>query len=174
MSGLVARLIFMKRAYSSMRGIVQLVPKRDPDAVIDRLWLVFFCEAEGSPWWARLLAPGYRHVVACAWFAEQERWVYFNPTRRGTVILLYREEEFGGRLQQLIDTSACCLRVRATLARDTTPFGWWCVGAIKALIGSRSRALRPLALRDHLLAEGAEVVVMPGAARSIHVEPVHS
>jgi hypothetical protein len=157
-----------------MRGLVQLVPRPNPDILIDRLWLVFFGEAEGAPWWSRLCAPGYRHVAACAWFADQERWVYFNPTRRGTVILLYREDEFGGRYTQLMNSSSCVLRVRSTLSRDATPFGWWCTGAIKALLGSRSRALSPRQLRDHLLRHGAEVVEMPGTDRSIHGEPVQA
>ena len=138
--------------------IVRLVPKRDPNVVIDRLWLVFFGEAEGNPWWSRFLPPGYRHVTACAWFDEQQRWVYFNPTRRGTVILLYREDEFGGRMQQLIDTSSCCLRVRSTLTRSSTPFGWWCTGAIKALVGSKSWAITPYQLSRALLRAGAEKV----------------
>lgn len=155
-------------------SIVRLVPRRDPDVVIDRLWLVFFGEAEGAPWWARLLPAGYRHVAACAWFDEQQRWVYFNPTRRGTVILLYREEEFGGRFTQLMNSSSCVLRVRSTLARGATPFGWWCTGAVKALLGARSRALLPHQLRDHLLRHGAEVVEMPGTSRSIHGEPVQA
>lgn len=147
--------------------IVRLVQRPDP-VVIDRLWLVFFGEAEERPWWSWFLPAGYRHVAACAWFAEQERWVYFNPTRRGIVILVCREDEFGGRFQQLVDSSACVLRVRSQLARSSTPFGWWCTGAIKALLGVRSRALSPRALRDHLLRHGAEVVHMPGADRSIH------
>ncbi len=161
--------------------IVRLVPRPKADIPIDRLWLVFFGEAEGAPWWSRFLAPGYRHVSACAWFADQERWVYFNPTRRGTVILLYREDEFGGRFTQLMNSSSCVLRVRAGLARSSTPFGWWCTGAIKALLGVRCRALSPLQLRDHLLRHGAEVVElavamleMPGTSRSIHGEPVQA
>jgi hypothetical protein len=150
-----------------------MVPKRDPNAVIDRLWLVFFGEAEGSPWWSRFLAPGYRHVIACAWFDDQQRWVYFNPARRGTVILLYRDEEFGGRFQQLVNSSSLVLRVVARHSRTTTPFGWWCTGGIKALLGVRTRALSPRALADHLLRHGAEVVHMPGPEPERHVEPVH-
>lgn len=154
--------------------IVRLVPRRDPDVPIDRLWLVFFGEAEGSPWWSRFLAPGFRHVAACAWFADQERWVYFNPTRRGTVILLYREDEFGGRFQQMVDDSALVLRVVARQARTATPFGWWCTGAVKALLGVKARALGPRGLAMHLIRDGAEVVKMPGADRSIHGEPVQT
>jgi hypothetical protein len=139
-------------------SLVRLVPRPRADIPIDRLWLVFFGEAEGAPWWSRLCAPGYRHVAAAAWFDDQERWVYFNPTRRGTVILLYREDEFGGRFTQLMNDSSCVLRVRSTLARGATPFGWWCTGAIKALLGVRSRALCPRSLARHLLRHGAEVV----------------
>lgn len=155
-------------------SIVRLVPRQDPDVIIDRQWLVFFGEAEGAPWWSRLCAPGYRHVAACAWFDAQQRWVYFNPTARGTVILLYREEEFGGRFTQLMNSSSCVLRVRSTLSRSSTPFGWWCTGAVKALLGIRCRALRPIALRDHLLRHGAEVVQMPGSEPEHHGEPVHT
>jgi hypothetical protein len=145
-------------------SLVQLVPKRNPDIVIDRLWLVFFSEAKDEPWWARWFTPpGYRHVAACAWFADQQRWVYYNPTRTGTVILLYRDDEFGGRFQQLLDSSTLVLRVRSTMSRSSTPFGWWCTGAVKALLGCRSRALAPRALARHLLRHGAEVVSMPGS-----------
>jgi hypothetical protein len=152
-------------------SLVRLVPRRNPDAVIDRLWLVFFGEGEGGSWWEWVTAPGYRHITACAWFAEQERWVYFNPTRRGTVILLYRDNEFGARFEHLLTTSSCVLRVRATQTRTSTPFGWWCTGAIKALLGTRCRALSPRALRDHLLRHGAEQV---GTARSNDGEPVRT
>lgn len=155
-------------------SIVRLVERPKADIPIDRLWLVFFGEAEGSPCWARFLSPGYRHVAACAWFAEQERWVYFNPTRRGTVILLYREDEFGGRFTQLLSSSSLVLRVVAKQSRKATPFGWWCTGAVKALLGVHSRALAPRSLARHLLAQGAEVVNMPGTDRSIHGEPVHT
>lgn len=157
-----------------MLGLIQLVPRRDPNVVIDRKWLVFFTDGEGEPWWARLLPAGYRHVAACAWFADQERWVYFNPTRRGTVILVYRDEEFGGRFQQLLDSSSLVLRVTSRHSRRSTPFGWWCTGAVKALLGVKARALSPIQLRNHLLRHGAEVVHMPGTSRSIHGEPVQA
>lgn len=155
-------------------SLTRLVPRPRADIPIDRLWLVFFGEAEGEPWWCRFLSPGYRHVTACAWFDDQQRWVYFNPTRRGTVILLYREDEFGGRFAQLMASSTAVLRVRSSLSRSSTPFGWWCTGSIKALLGIRSRALAPRQLYRHLRRHGAEPVDMPGAARSIDGEPVQT
>jgi hypothetical protein len=145
-------------------SIVKLVPRRDPNIVIDRLWLLFFGEANGEPWWSRFLSPGYRHVTACAWFDDQQRWVYFNPARTGTVILLYREDEFGGRLTQLMRDSTLVLRVVATQSRRATPFGWWCTGSIKALMGQRCRAITPYGLSRYLIHRGAEVVPHPCVA----------
>jgi len=162
-------------------SLVRLVPKRDPDVVIDRLWLVFFTEGEREPWWAKLLPVGFRHVAACAWFADQERWVYFNPTRRGTVILLYRDEEFGGRFQQLLDTSSLVLRVASRHQRSSTPCGWWCTGAIKALLGTGGMAITPRGLARYLQDHGAEAVLPPCVAAgpvssplSAHGEPVQT
>lgn len=149
-----------------------MVPKANPDIPIDRLWLVFFTDCEGDTWWSKYLPVGYRHVTAAAWFSDQERWVYFNPTRRGTVILLYREAEFGPRMTQLMHDSSMILRVRGGLRRESTPFGWWCTGAIKALLGIRSRALSPRALALHLLRNGAEVVPRP--ERSFDGEPIQA
>lgn len=154
-----------------MPGIVQLVPRRDPSAVIDRLWLVFFTEAEGAPWWSRFLAPGYRHVIACAWFAQQQRWVYYNPARTGTVILLYREDEFPARLTQLMTSSALVLRVVARQSRTATPFGWWCTGAVKALLGVRGFAVTPFGLARWLQHRGAEAVLTPCVAAAAASSP---
>lgn len=155
-------------------SLTRLASRVDPDIPIDRLWLVFFCEAEGAPWWSRCLAPGFRHVIAAAWFDDQQRWVLVDPTRRGTVVLLYRQDQFGGRFQQLMDSSSVVLRVVARRSRSATPFGWWCTGAVKALLGVRACALSPRQLCRHLLRHGAEVVKMPAPARSIHGKPVQT
>ena len=146
-----------------MLGLVQLIPKRDPNIPIDRLWLVFFGTDSKPTWWSRWLAPGFDHVSACAWFADQDRWVYYNPARTGTVVLLYRDSEFGPRFTQMLESSSAVLRVRGTHRRTSTPFGWWCTGSIKALLGVRSRALRPRGLYRHLLRHGAETVSVPRA-----------
>jgi hypothetical protein len=155
-------------------SLTRLVPSVNPDVPIDRLWLVFFGEADGAPWWSRFLAPGFRHVTAAAWFDDQQRWVLIDPTRRGTVVLIYRQDQFGGRFQQLMDSSSVVLRVVAKRSRTATPFGWWCTGSVKALLGVRCRALSPAALYRHLLRNGAETVKMPAPARSIHGRPVQT
>lgn len=145
-----------------MLGLVQLVPKRDPNIPIDRLWLVFFgTDPKHATWWSRWLKPGFEHVSACAWYADQDRWVYYNPTRTGTVVLLYRDSEFGPRFTQMLNSAEVVLRVRGTHRRDTTPFGWWCTGAIKALVGVKTWALSPYQLCGALIRNGAEIVPIP-------------
>jgi hypothetical protein len=124
-----------------------------------RLWLVFFGDGHLAPWWAWALRPGFRHVCAASWFADQERWVFVNPCRTGTVIEVMRSDEFGPRFSQLMTDSAAVLRVPARAARRATPRSFHCVGAMKALLGIRSRALLPHGLyvdlrRNH----GAEIV----------------
>ena len=124
-----------------------------------RLWLVFFGSGHLAPWWAWVLRRGFRHVCAASWFADQERWVFVNPCRTGTVIEVMRSDEFGPRFSQLMTDSAAVLRMPARAGRRATPRSFHCVGAMKALLGIRSRALLPYGLyvdlrRNH----GAEIV----------------
>lgn len=143
--------------------MIRLVPKRPVgDEPLPRLWLVFFGEAVTPAWWRFLLKPGFRHVSAAAWYDDQQRWVWFNPTWRGTVIELYAPSEFDARLGQLAGTSSAILRVRSRFDRGGAPAASHCVGAVKALLGIRSRALRPYALFRHLLDNAAEIVEVPG------------
>lgn len=148
--------------------MIRLVPDlpRLPEGS-PRMWLVFFGEAEGTAWWARFCRPGFRHVSAAAYYADQMRWVYYNPSRSGTVIELYSGGEFDERLGHLTMTSAAVLRVRSRFERRCTPVLWHCVGAVKALLGVRSCALGPWQLYRHLVANGAEIVEVPERVRPI-------
>lgn len=143
-------------------GLVQIVAKKTvPADPLPRLWLIFFSDADAGAWWAWLFRPGFRHVTAAAWFAGAERWVYYNPTRRGTIIDVATDAEFGPRFQQLVQDSAAILRVRSGYDRGNAPAVTYCVGSIKALLGIRSCALGPWGLYRHLLANGAELVQRP-------------
>lgn len=143
-----------------MLGIVQIERKvwRPERVPIARLWLVFFSDGESPAWWHRFLRPGFRHVIAVAWFGEQKRWVYFNPSWKGAVLELYRQDEFDIRFGHLMRTSSAVLRVRSGFDRNGMPAAAYCVGAIKALLGLHCRALLPHGLYRHLLANGAEIV----------------
>lgn len=155
--------------------MIRLVPIRAPRTEpISRMWLVFFGEGTEPAWWARFFAPGYRHVRAAAYFGEAGRWVLFDPTRRGTVVEVLTESEFEPWLARWLGSSVLVLRVTSRFDRGSTPATWHCVGAIKALLGVRSRALSPRGLAAYLLAHGAEVVapVEPALVQPVqHAEP---
>lgn len=147
-----------------MLGLVRLCIVPEPVPYVETLkrrWLIFFSDTDHRRWWSRFLRPGFRHVSAAAWFATEERWVYFNPTARGLVIEIATDADFGPRFQQLVERSAAILAVHSAFARTGFPATFYCVGAIKALLGIKARALSPLGLFRHLLATGAEVVERP-------------
>lgn len=130
-----------------------------------RLWLVFFSDKiEPGYWWSpllRVLRPGFRHVAAASWYADTQRWVFVLPTARGTVIEVLDADAAGPRFQQMIDDATAVLRIASAAGRTCAPLAPWCVGAVKALLGLRSRALSPWRLHQHLRAHGAKPIEMP-------------
>lgn len=120
-----------------------------------RLWLVFFGETKGSYWWTRLFKPGFRHVCAAAYYADRRHWVYFDPTRPGISIRLFTDDEWSGPFSTLL-TSCKVVRFKGQYSRRSSPPSWFCVGAIKALLGIESRALTPYQLYRDLLRQGGE------------------
>lgn len=110
-----------------------------------RLWLVFF-------------SKNFGHVSAASFYADQNRWVYVDAVRTALVVEVAEPDEFGGRLQQLINDSEAILRFPAAADRKRAPFSFFCVGAVKSLLGIRCCALWPRGLYRHLLRMGAERV----------------
>lgn len=127
----------------------------------ERLWLCFFGDTVGGAWWAHFLRPGFRHIAAASYFADQERWVVFDPSRRRTVIHVLTEDQIGPVLGQMLERSSAVLRVASSAERMNAPALACCTGSIKALLGIRSWALTPFGLYRDLLARGAEVVIPP-------------
>ena len=130
----------------------------EADEPTRRLWLVFFGPPHGNPWWQRFLKKGFGHVEASSYYAATDRWVHVNPTRRGLVVEVYDNDRYGGRLQQLLRDCTAIVRMPSKYERNTTPLSWWCVGAIKSLLGIRTSALSPYQLYRDLLQHGAEIV----------------
>jgi hypothetical protein len=123
-----------------------------------RLWLIAFSEGTGRQWWKPLLKPGYRHVCAASYFADMERWLYIDPTYRGLEIEMWKPEDFGARLEQMARDSTLILRVPSATDRNMPPLSWFCVGAVKALLGLPTVAVTPWQLSRQLLGMGAETV----------------
>jgi hypothetical protein len=131
------------------------------DEPLRKLWLVFFGNSHRSSWWHRFLRPGFRHVSAAAFYPVANRWVYYDPTSRGTVIELWHPDDFWQRFGQLIRDSTVILRIPSAYERRLAPFSWWCVGAISSLLGYRLGAMTPFSLHRCLLENGAELVERP-------------
>lgn len=138
-----------------MIRLVRKVPRLAP---IPRLWIVFFSDASGR-WWTKAFRPGFRHVFAAAWFADQERWVVFDPLRHGLVLQVLRGDEFN--YGALLAASHTAVRINARFERLAIPPVFYCVGAVKALLGLRSAAVTPYGLYRALRRIGAEIVERP-------------
>ena len=126
-----------------------------------RLWLIFFVDDGTAGWWAPFLRRGYRHVCAASFYASEERWVYFNPARPGSVIELADREGFQARYEDLMRRSTAVLRFRSHHERRSMPATAYCVGAVKSLLGVRCWAVTPYGLMRALLRRDAEVVEVP-------------
>lgn len=143
--------------------------------MIDR-WLVFFTPAPPG-WWSFALHPKFQHVAAAGYDLDTDTWCFVDPGRAGTVVTLERGAAANGLLGALaFAASPHVLRVTAEPRRRMAPPLMSCTAAIKALTGSRSRALTPRGLYRDLKAAGAEPVALPcvggaaeGQAPSAHV-----
>lgn len=124
-------------------------------------WLIFFGPAAPPISW--ITRKGFGHVFAAGWDPIVERWIIYDPTRRGTLITVCIETEaFHEHLGLL--AKACephILRFAPRADRRLSPLLFSCTAAIKALLGLRSRALWPYGLYRHLRAQGAEIVEVP-------------
>jgi hypothetical protein len=128
------------------------------------LWMIFFWDGPRLGWWDVFTRPGFRHVGAAAWFPSQERWVFYDVSREGTEISVLREEESEEKFCAWVGAASHILRMPGPAGKVSVPSCFYCVGAMKSLLGIKGRALVPQQLHAHLLRIGAEVVEMPGAS----------
>jgi hypothetical protein len=107
----------------------------------------------------RLLACGtYQHVMAFGYVAEVDHWIFFDWKASLVDIMVAR----GDHATQLTDQYT---RDADLLGMEAKPspgyglrFGWWCVPAIRHLVGIGGGALRPDALWRDCIAQGADIL----------------
>ena len=126
-----------------------------------REWLIFFGPAVPPISW--ITRKGFGHVFAVGYDPVVDRWIVYDPTRRGTLITVCIESEaFHQHLGLLAKTcEPHILRFAPRSDRRLSPLLFSCTAAIKALLGVRSCALWPRGLYRHLRAQGAEIVEVP-------------
>lgn len=124
-------------------------------------WLLVFTTTTSMKWVERLVPGKFKHVMAAGWVEASKVWIFYDVQFRRTSVLTMPEKEgldYFGRIVAR-DPDHGILRV---FAGNGTPamarLGFWCVPAIKHLVGARSGALRPDRLWHDCLASGAETV----------------
>jgi hypothetical protein len=120
-------------------------------------WLVLFAVSTGRPWLDRIIPGKFKHVSAAAWITDTRTWVFYDVTLWRTSVNVLPMEA-GDRLFALATRTHSVLRVPAGEGRVLLRIGFWCVPAIKHLLGSSSGALLPSRLWRDLVATGAEIV----------------
>ncbi|MFC5373977.1 hypothetical protein ACFPIF_15545 [Brevundimonas faecalis] len=117
-------------------------------------WYVAFFDGERPHWWWRLCKPGFRHVAAFGYCAEQAVWLLYDVTLKRTFIHVLTSEQMDQWVAELPGNRT----IVHMPARDTPPVrrvGFWCTPAVAHLLGAPSRALRPEGLYRDLMALGA-------------------
>ena len=119
-------------------------------------WYVAFEDSGQRYWWDLFTRPGFRHVMAFGYSAQARRWLVYDVTRTGTCIRAYRRMTFDIWVADLAPR-AVILKVKAGPVGEPRRLGglFVCTAAVKHLIGSGSRALRPQTFFRDLRASGA-------------------
>lgn len=120
-------------------------------------WLLVFHRRCTTPVLNRLVIGEFKHVSAAGWIEAAESWVFYDPSLNRTQILVMPDRT-GTVAYSSIAVGNAVLRMPVLARRGSARLGFWCVPAIKHLVGLRSGALRPDALWRDCLANGAEIV----------------
>lgn len=138
-------------------------------------WLLVF-NHEASTRWRSFIAFGrFKHVWAVAYIPDCKSWLVYDVHLDGTMMGLVPDgepfREFFGRQTQGMRKATLLRMPKAGKGRERPiinfrPFhrlGFWCVPAIKHLIGVRCSALRPDALYRACLRHGGTPFEAPDA-----------
>jgi hypothetical protein len=123
-------------------------------------WLLIFHVSTHKPWLDRLLPGRFKHVSALGYVEAAKCWLVVDValSRMAVKVAAHRA---GDTLAARIMAGNGVLRVK--VRHETSRlvggrFGFWCVPAMKHLVGADTGALRPDTLWRDLVASGAEIV----------------
>jgi hypothetical protein len=144
--------------------MLQLVAK--PTAVEPEAWFIVFHPVSATRWLNRL-PMRFRHVSAFAYVHAAGCWLIYDVQFWGTRHILLPDNP--AALDFLADFTARCTVLhmrRPGPSRLWFRVGFWCVPAIKHLLGLRSSALLPNGLYRSCLRAGAKVIHGPPEVRA--------
>lgn len=121
-------------------------------------WLLIFHRQSSKEWLDRLIPGRFKHVSAVGYVAEGDVWLFYDVQFDRTLVRAVLGEagrdacarQIAGNAVLRVAAGGPCLR--------PWRFGFWCVPAMKHLIGARTGALLPAHLWRDLVAQGAEIV----------------
>lgn len=121
----------------------------------------FLCFAKSSPtWWAQMFVPGpYKHVSAFGFVPGQKLWVFSEMTARGVELAVVPD----GQANSAINAMVAGALVVEWVPPAEPPQTFWpplnhCVAHVAALVGIKSRALRPERFLRDVLAAGGRIL----------------
>lgn len=126
-------------------------------------WYIGFTAGPRKRWFDIFSHKEFRHVLALHFDPVCGVWIYFDVAVNGTFIRVFPAG--AGEISCVIAQTARWLKVE--VAQAVYPVGLWrfyCVPAVKSLLGVRSCALRPKALYRDLVKAGAVPAFADGDA----------
>lgn len=120
-------------------------------------WLVIF--ETKSHWLVEKFCPGrFKHVCAAGYVEAIDTWLVYSVELDGTKVGAFRPGADFNAWLGIVVANAGVLRVKAGQAGMQPWFAFWCVPAVKHLVGIRGGALLPDQLWRYCIANGAEIV----------------
>lgn len=118
-------------------------------------WLVCFDRKAANWFWSAIACGRYKHVRAFAFVPEMRVWVFYDVQAVTAEIFVAHDGPGAERLiGQWVENAEVVHVKRRARSRRWFRVGFWCVPAIKHLLGLRCVALRPDALYRHCLKIG--------------------
>lgn len=121
-------------------------------------WFVVFDPVAANPWVQRLVPGRFKHVRACAYVPVLKLWLFYDVALANTLVMALPDGEEAETY--IAKFTAGCEMISIAPRRYGRPrlLPFTCVSAVKQLIGLKSGALRPDALRRDCLAAGGTLL----------------
>jgi len=142
-----------------------------PTAVEPENWFLVFHPISSTRWLNRLPLR-FRHVSAFAYVHAPKVWLFYDVQFWCTRHIILLDDQTSLDFLAAVTEGCTVLSMRRRgPARFWFRVGFWCVPAIKHLLGLRSSALLPTGLLRDCLAAGAKVIHDPEVRSPGRPEP---
>ena len=130
-----------------------------PDAIEPNEWFIVFHPKARTRWISWLACGKFKHVSAFAYCPGFRVWLIYDAQWSGMRLFLVSAAAAKAMLGKY---TACCAIVKFTPWRHPMPLtsrlAYYCVPAIKHLLGVRCASWRPDGLYVHLLRNGGQLI----------------